>query len=112
MSKQSARPSNKKAIGLTVAILAGLVLGALFGLIMPGWAVPVTSLISAIYLHALTMMIYPLVFCSLIVGIQSIGSVSATGKVGGRRCCTSSAPRSLPACWACFCPRPSTSAAV
>ena len=59
-------------------------LGALFGLVMPPWAEPVTSLISTVYLHGLTMMIYPLVFCSLIVGIKGIGSVSATGKVGGQ----------------------------
>ena len=77
-------PSNKKAIRLSIAILVGLILGALFGLVMPDWAQPVTSLISTVYLHALTMMIYPLVFCSLIVGIKGIGSVSATGKVGGQ----------------------------
>ena len=75
---------NKKAIRLSIAIFLGLLLGALFGLIMPDWAEPVTSLISTIYLHGLTMMIYPLVFCSLIVGIKGIGSVSATGKVGGQ----------------------------
>ena len=76
--------SNQKAIRLSIAILAGLILGALFGLIMPDWAEPVTALISTIYLHGLTMMFYPLVFCSLIVGIKGIGSVSATGKVGGQ----------------------------
>ena len=76
--------SNKKAIRLSIAILAGLILGALFGLIMPDWAEPVTALISTIYLHGLTLMIYPLVFCSLIVGVKGIGSVSATGKVGGQ----------------------------
>lgn len=76
--------SNQKAIRLSIAILAGLILGALFGLIMPDWAEPVTALISTIYLHGLTMMIYPLVFCSLIVGVKGIGSVSATGKVGGQ----------------------------
>ena len=76
--------SNQKAIRLSIAILAGLILGALFGLIMPDWAEPVTGLISTIYLHGLTMMIYPLVFCSLIVGVKGIGSVSATGKVGGQ----------------------------
>ena len=76
--------SNRKAIRLSVAILIGLILGALFGLVMPDWAQPVTSLISTVYLHALTMMIYPLVFCSLVVGIKGIGSVSATGKVGGQ----------------------------
>ena len=76
--------SNQKAIRLSIAILAGLILGALFGLIMPDWAEPVTALISTIYLHGLTLMIYPLVFCSLIVGVKGIGSVSATGKVGGQ----------------------------
>ena len=76
--------TNKKAIRLSVAIFLGLILGALFGLVMPAWAEPITSLISTIYLHGLTMMIYPLVFCSLIVGIKGIGSVSATGKVGGQ----------------------------
>ena len=76
--------TNKKAIRLSLAILAGLILGALFGLVMPDWAEPVTSFISTVYLHGLTMMIYPLVFCSLIVGIKGIGSVSATGKVGGQ----------------------------
>ena len=33
---------------------------------------------------ALRMMIYPLVFCSLIAGIHSIGSVSATGRIGAQ----------------------------
>ena len=76
--------TSKNALRLSIAILAGLILGALFGLVMPDWAEPVTGLISTIYLHGLTMMIYPLVFCSLIVGIKGIGSVSATGKVGGQ----------------------------
>ena len=76
--------SNKKALRLSLAIFLGLVLGAVFGLVMPDWAEPVTSLISTVYLHGLTMMIYPLVFCSLIVGIRGIGSISATGKVGGQ----------------------------
>ncbi len=76
--------TNKKAITLSIAILVGLILGAVFGAVMPSWLEPVTSLISTLYLHALTMMIYPLVFCSLVVGIKGIGSVSATGKVGGQ----------------------------
>lgn len=90
MAKESKAKIQKKKKGghhFTLAILAGLVLGILFGLLMPGrleWAVPVLSLISGIYMNALRMMIYPLVFCSLIVGIQGIGNVSATGKIGGQ----------------------------
>jgi Na+/H+-dicarboxylate symporter len=77
----------KHSLNITLAIFIGLVLGILFGLFMPGryeGLLPVIELISGIYMNALRMMIYPLVFCSLIVGIQGIGSVSATGRVGGQ----------------------------
>ncbi len=79
MKREKKKMSSKT---LTLAIFAGLVLGVVFGLVMPAGAVPVVGLISGIYMNALRMMIYPLVFCSLIVGIKGIGSVSATGKVG------------------------------
>lgn len=77
----------KKARNITVAIFLGLVLGILFCLFMPGrhdFLLPVVELVSSIYMNALRMMIYPLVFCSLIVGIQGIGSVGVTGKIGGQ----------------------------
>ena len=77
----------KKSLNITLAIFIGLVLGILFGLFMPGryeFALPVIQTISSLYMNALRMMIYPMVFCSLIVGIQGIGSVSATGKIGGQ----------------------------
>ncbi|MBP5297877.1 MAG: dicarboxylate/amino acid:cation symporter [Lachnospiraceae bacterium] len=77
-------PINKKALWLSIAIFIGLILGGILGLIIPDWAVNITSFISTVYLHALTLMIFPLVFCSLVVGITSIGSISATGKVGGQ----------------------------
>lgn len=77
----------KKTFNITMAILLGLVLGIMFGLFMPGryeFALPVVELVSSLYMNALRMMIYPLVFCSLVVGIQGIGSVSSTGKIGGQ----------------------------
>lgn len=73
------------SVKLTIAIFIGLVLGILCGLFMPGryeGLLPAIELVSSLYMNALKMMIYPLVFCSLIVGIKGIGSVSATGKVG------------------------------
>jgi Na+/H+-dicarboxylate symporter len=77
----------KHSVHITFAIFLGLVLGILFGLFMPGryeGVLPVIDMISSLYMNALRMMIYPLVFCSLIVGIQGIGSISATGRVGGQ----------------------------
>ena len=81
------KTSHKSSINLTIAIGIGLVLGVIFGLLMPGrfeWALPVIDLVSSVYMNALRMMIYPLVFCSLVVGIMNIGSVSATGKIGAQ----------------------------
>lgn len=77
--------SRNKTLRLTIAIMIGLVLGIIVGFIMPGHfdgLLPLLSLISSIYMNALRMMIYPLVFCSLIVGIKGIGSISKTGKIG------------------------------
>lgn len=75
----------KTSFNITIAIFLGLILGILFGIFMLGryeFLLPVVELLSGLYMNALRMMIYPLVFCSLIVGIQGIGSVSATGRVG------------------------------
>ncbi len=81
MKKEKKKISSK---GLTLAIFVGLVAGIVFGLVMPDGALPVVDLVSGIYMNALRMMIYPLVFASLVVGIIGMGSVSSTGKVGGQ----------------------------
>ena len=61
---------------ITSAIFIGLILGILTGLFLAGRFEPVltvTSLLGSIYMNALNMMIFPLVFCSIIMGITSIG---------------------------------------
>lgn len=75
-----------KKVNITLAILIGLVLGILVGLLVPGtvgWFYGILSVVSSLYMSALKMMIYPLVFCSIVVGIHGIGNVRATGKIGG-----------------------------
>ena len=69
---------------ITTAIFIGLILGILTGLFLAGRFEPVltvTSLIGSIYMNALNMMIFPLVFCSIIMGISSIGNARTTGKI-------------------------------
>ena len=51
---------------ITGAIFTGLILGILTGLFLAGRFEPVltvTSLIGSIYMNALNMMIFPMVFC-------------------------------------------------
>lgn len=98
----------KKTYHVTLAIFLGLLLGIPFGLLMPGryeFLLPVVDLISGLYMNALRMMIYPLVFCSLIVGIQGIGSVSATGRVGAQSVLFFSATTLLASLLGLFLPR-------
>lgn len=71
---------------ITGAIFTGLVLGILTGLFLADRFAPVltvTGLIGGIYMNALNMTIFPLVFCSIIMGISSIGNVRTTGKITG-----------------------------
>ena len=73
----------KRKVGnITLWILTGLILGIIVGLIMPDWLNKPLSVVGSIYMSALKMMIYPLVFCSLIMGIIGIGNIAKTGKIG------------------------------
>ena len=62
---------------ITGAIFGGLILGILTGLFLAGRfkvVLTATSVLGSIYMSALNMMIFPLVFCSIVMGIASIGS--------------------------------------
>lgn len=71
---------------ITGAIFAGLILGILTGLFLADKfevVLTATSALGSIYMNALNMMIFPLVFCSIVMGITSIGSAKTTGKITG-----------------------------
>lgn len=72
----------RRKFNFTLWISVGLVGGILVGLLMPDWLYEPLSVVSNMYMNALQMMIYPLVFCSLVIGITGIGSISRTGKIG------------------------------
>ena len=62
---------------ITGAIFTGLILGILTGLLLADRFTPiltVTGVIGGIYMNALNMMIFPMVFCSIVMGICSIGN--------------------------------------
>lgn len=71
---------------ITQAIFVGLVLGVFTGLFLADkfdFILSVTGLLGGVYMNALNMMIFPLVSCSIIIGITSIGNIRTTGKVLG-----------------------------
>ena len=69
---------------ITGAIFGGLILGILTGLFLAGRfkvVLTATSVLGSIYMSALNMMIFPLVFCSIVMGIASIGSARSGNAV-------------------------------
>ncbi len=77
----------KKGMNITVGIFIGLVAGVIVGIVMPEWLNTVLTVIATIYMSALKMMIFPLVFTSLVMGIIGIGDIAKTGKIGLHAIC-------------------------
>ncbi|MFA6075499.1 MAG: cation:dicarboxylase symporter family transporter [Negativicutes bacterium] len=67
--------------GLTAKIFIALILGVLFGTIAPEWAVSIKFL-GDMFIRMIKLIVIPLVFSSLIVGITEIGDFSKMGRLG------------------------------
>ena len=67
--------------------LTDFIAGIIVGCIMPTWMNNIFTVIATIYMSALKMMIFPLVFCSLLLGIVGIGNIAKTGKIGLHAIC-------------------------
>lgn len=68
-------------INLTVQIFLGMGLGIAFGYFLPNIA-PNFQLLSDIFLRLIKMIIAPLVFSTLVIGIAKLGDVKAVGRIG------------------------------
>ncbi|MGF7232912.1 dicarboxylate/amino acid:cation symporter [Arachidicoccus sp.] len=77
---------------LTLYIIYGMVLGVIIGylayLFLPKLYLPAftsnANLLTTVFLRLVQMVIAPLVFCTLIVGIAKLGDIKAVGRVGGK----------------------------
>ena len=66
---------------LTTAIFSALILGALFGWLCPSLAIK-TAPLAKIFLNMIKMIIAPLLFSTLVVGIAGHGDIKSLGKIG------------------------------
>lgn len=76
----------KFKFGLALQILAGLALGIVVGAVFYGNPVIDTYLkpIGDIFIRLIKMIVVPIVFSSLIVGIAGVGDIKQVGKIGGK----------------------------
>lgn len=66
---------------LTTQIFIGLILGIIFGLVFPKWGASVKPLADA-FLRMIKMIIVPLIFSTLLVGIAGTGDFKKLGRIG------------------------------
>nr|WP_315466966.1 dicarboxylate/amino acid:cation symporter [uncultured Undibacterium sp.] len=80
----------KKRLNLTSYIIFGLILGIVIGYFVnanmakPTDFADAMSLITTMFLRLIKMIIAPLVFSTLVVGIAKMGDVNEVGRVGGK----------------------------
>jgi Na+/H+-dicarboxylate symporter len=90
----NATPMEKKSFfkGLTGQILIAMLLGAVLGIIIHNTISPEAAaafstkvkILATIFIRLVQMIISPLVFTTLVVGIAKLGNVSAVGRIGGK----------------------------
>ena len=67
---------------LYVSVIGAVVLGAIVGLAAPDFAIGLEPLGTA-FVGLIKMMIAPIIFCTIVVGVGSIAKAATVGKIGG-----------------------------
>ena len=75
-------PKKSRTHYLYVAVIAAVVLGVVVGVVAPGVAVELKPLGQA-FVALIKMMIQPVIFCTIVLGVGSVRSAARVGKVGG-----------------------------
>ncbi len=68
---------------LYIQVLIGIVLGVLTGWLFPGFS-PMAKLISDTFINMIKMVITPVIFLTVVLGICSAGDLKKVGRVGGK----------------------------
>ena len=82
-----------KKLSFTQKILTAMLFGALFGILLNNIDIynslinqylsnGVFEVIGKLFVNSLKMLVVPLVFCSITVGITSLGNLSLMGRIG------------------------------
>ena len=79
--------SNRLTLYIVVGLVVGILVGYIWHTALPQQAErfsEITSLLPTAFLRLIKMIIAPLVFATLVVGIAKMGDIATVGRVGGR----------------------------
>ena len=68
---------------LYVQVLVGIALGALVGVVWPGFGVTLKPL-GDVFIKLIKMLIAPIIFCTVAGGVAKMSDVRSVGRIGGR----------------------------
>ena len=75
-------PPRNRTHYLYVAVIVAVILGIAVGLAFPDFAVQLKPIGTA-FVALIKMMIQPVIFCTIVIGVGSVASAARVGKVGG-----------------------------
>jgi len=89
---QTETPKTSFFSNLTTQILIAMILGAILGIAVHNSATPESAkefstyikLLATVFIRLVQMIIAPLVFTTLVVGIAKLGDIKAVGRIGGK----------------------------
>jgi aerobic C4-dicarboxylate transport protein len=81
-TSSSSQPKRDRTHYLYIAVIVAVALGILVGLVFPDFAVELKPLGQG-FVSLITMMIQPVIFCTIVIGVGSVASAARVGKVGG-----------------------------
>ncbi|AIY17799.1 cation:dicarboxylase symporter family transporter [Pimelobacter simplex] len=81
-STASAARQGARTHYLYLAVIGAVLLGIATGLLFPGFAVELKPLGEG-FVNLIKMMIQPIIFCTIVLGVGSVASAAKVGRVGG-----------------------------
>jgi aerobic C4-dicarboxylate transport protein len=75
-------PRSDRTHWLYFAVLVAVVAGVLVGLIAPGVGKDI-AVLGTLFVNLIKMMITPVIFCTIVLGIGSVRKAATVGKIGG-----------------------------
>lgn len=67
---------------LYISVIAAVILGCIVGLVAPDFAKALAPIGTA-FISLIKMMIAPVIFCTIVLGVGSVAKAATVGKVGG-----------------------------
>ena len=68
---------------LYIQVLVAIVIGGLIGWLNPAWGIALEPL-GTLFIKLIKMMIAPIIFCTVVMGIAGVHDAKSVGKLGGR----------------------------